>query len=115
MKRKHKKIEEPAEPVGYQPAPARPIPPGLARFRLPDSASPEAAALSDRALQRIEDVLEERVHPSAAPGVLKAAGMIRDEFCGPIPKDINLKGHLSLQDIVRAATKPSDPEGDGTP
>lgn len=75
----------------------------LARFRVP-AGTPEAVAdLADRALLRAVDVMEERVDPRAAKGVLQAAFGIREDVCGPVPRDINLKGTLSFEQLVRKA------------
>jgi hypothetical protein len=96
--------------VGSSPA----VPPSvtkLARFRVPEDVDPSIGALADRALQRIEDVLEGRVEANMAGHVLRAAGMAREEVCGQVPKDINVKGVLSISDLVRAAAlPPAEPE-----
>lgn len=52
------------------------------RLRIPDDASPEADELAGRALQRIIDVMEEKVSPLVAGHVLKASTHLREEVCG---------------------------------
>lgn len=64
----------------------------VARLRVPESASDAAAALADRALQRIIDVMEEDVGAFKAGMVLKAATRIREEVCGPVAQKLNIAG-----------------------
>ncbi len=60
-------------------------------IRLPDGTPPEHAALADLAMQKICDVMTERVHPAMSPSVLKAAVTVREEICGPVVKKIEAK------------------------
>lgn len=69
--------------------------------RQPKDLSPEAAALADRALQRIVDVMEEQVHSKRAKGVLSAAIEIREEICGPKTQKIAIEG--TLEQILSAS------------
>lgn len=61
-------------------------------LRVPEGASPAAKALADRALHRVVDVLEERVDFKLAAPVLKAATIIREEVCGPLPTKLEHSG-----------------------
>lgn len=70
------------------------------RHRVPEDAPAEVKTLADRALARMEDVLEERVGHQQAPSVLKAAALIREEVCGPVHRDINVKGTLTLEQLI---------------
>lgn len=72
--------------------------------RHPKNIPPEHAALADRALQRIVDVMEESVHSKRARGVLAAATEIREEICGPKTQKIELGG--SLESILYASLVP---------
>lgn len=63
-----------------------------ARLRVPEAATPEAAELADRAQQRIIDVMEDRVHYTSAPSVLKAATRLREEICGVLAQKQEISG-----------------------
>lgn len=76
--------------------------------RHPEGLKPEYAALADRALQRIVDVMEEEVHSKRAKGVLSAAIEIREELCGPKVQKISLEG--SLEQILVASLGAPNPE-----
>lgn len=62
------------------------------RLRVPPGASSEAAALADRALQRMVDVMELEVAGRGAMAVLLAATRIREEVCGPVPRRLETSG-----------------------
>jgi len=51
-------------------------------LRVPEGTPEGVAELADRALKRIADVMEERVHFTQGGHVLKAATHIRLEVCG---------------------------------
>ena len=73
------------------------------RERLDKTVSPEVQAVIDRALARINDCMEQRVHPQMVNSVLKAASTILEELRGPNVQriqqtvDVNLK----LADLVK--------------
>lgn len=81
------------------------IPPAreVYRERLDAAASDEVQRVIERALSRINDVMEQRVHPQMQNGVLKAATTILEELRGPNVQriqqtvDVNLK----LADLVK--------------
>lgn len=62
-----------------------------ARLRVPDDASPEAGELAGRALERIIDVMEDRVGFGGF-AVLSAARAIREEVCGPVKQKVEHTG-----------------------
>jgi hypothetical protein len=72
--------------------------------RHPKDLPPDHAALADRALQRIVDVMEEEVHSKRAKGVLSAAIEIREEICGPKTQKFEIGG--SLESILTASLVP---------
>jgi hypothetical protein len=74
---------------------------------VPDALHPALGEVADYAFKRIIDVLDERVDPMHASNVLKAAGMIRDEVCGPIVKKIEMKMGLAEM-LARAAMDDDD-------
>ena len=71
------------------------------RLRVPDGTMPEHAALADRALQRIVDVMEERVFDRQSAAVLSAARVIREEVCGGIPKPVAVSGPAGAAIVFR--------------
>ncbi len=62
------------------------------RHRVPEGAPALLADLAGEGLQRIVDVMNERVHFSAAASVLKAAAMLREEVCGPVAQKLEHSG-----------------------
>lgn len=60
--------------------------------RVPKDAHPELAAIANTALLKLVDVMNEKIHFSAAHGVLKAAAMVRHEVCGPLAERQELTG-----------------------
>lgn len=62
------------------------------RLRLPESASPEEEHLAGRALQRLVDVMEERVSSFQSRAVLSAATRLREEICGPLAQKHEVAG-----------------------
>ena len=99
MTRKHRATGK-KPPGGARPGAGRPpgtkntLPLGAvaalkaAGLRVPPAASEAEKALADRALQRIADVLEEKVWHTSAGHVLKAAQTIREEVCGPVKQRV---------------------------
>lgn len=65
------------------------------RLRVPEDATPAAAALADRALQRVVDVMEEQVFFQSAPTVLKAATVLREEVCGRVADKTEHSGSIT--------------------
>ena len=64
----------------------------VAKRRLGDQVDPAAEACLERVYQRVIDVLEELVEPSAAPSVLKAAALLADSVAGPLKQKVGLEG-----------------------
>lgn len=62
------------------------------RHRVPEGMAPELAEVAGISLDRIVDVMMERVPPSAAPSVLKAATTLREEICGSVAQKVNVGG-----------------------
>lgn len=79
-----------------------------ARLRVPETVTPEAADLADRAQQRIIDVMEEQVHFTSAPSVLKAATRIREEICGVLSQRHEVTGRDGGALVVEVVTLPPE-------
>lgn len=60
----------------------------------PPDAPPEVQQLAARALQRIADVMEEKVWERQGRNVLAAATRIREEACGPLTQKVDVTGSL---------------------
>jgi hypothetical protein len=71
---------------------------GAAKLRVPESAEEGVKRLADRALERIVDVLEERVWEGQARNVMAAATRIREETCGPLTQKVEHK--VQLEDLT---------------
>lgn len=82
-----------------------------AGYRVPKDAPPEVAAIADRALQRYVDVMDERVEPMMAGHVLRAAEKVREEVCGPVPKEVKISGKLTLAQLIAEAEEQEKQEG----
>lgn len=74
------------------------------RYRLKEGTPPEMAAAAGIALDRIVDVMMERVPPTAAPSVLKAATLLREEACGPIAQKHEVAGPEGGALVVKVVT-----------
>ena len=70
------------------------------RHRVPDNVSDPLKVVADLAFQRKVDVMCGKVSFRQAPSVLKAACEVRDEICGPIPREMNIKAQMSLEMLV---------------
>lgn len=75
-----------------------------AKWRVPDDAPEAAAELAGEALERLVGIMYGKVSFRKAPSALKAAAMIREEICGPLTQKVEVKGSLSLADLVTKAT-----------
>jgi hypothetical protein len=80
------------------------------RLRVPADASPEAAEVAGRALERLVDVLEGRVRSHKALATLKAVAMVREEVCGPIEKKLRVSGAMSVAVVDPYAVDPAQQE-----
>lgn len=71
--------------------------------RLHPDVSAEVQVVIDRALSRINDVMEQRVHPQMATTVLKAATSILEEVRGPEVQKVEQKVDLEvkLSDLLK--------------
>lgn len=110
-KRKHRATGKKA-PGGRRPGAGRPpgaksiLPEGAvsairaANLRLPADAHPAAAEMAQRALERLADVLDDRVPSARVFGLLKAVAMAREEVCGPLATKVEVTGRLSLEQLV---------------
>lgn len=63
-----------------------------ANLRVPDKAPQAHRDLANRALERIADVMEDKVSSLTAFAVLTAARTLREEVCGPVPKKLEHSG-----------------------
>jgi hypothetical protein len=89
---------------GVAPSGGTGMPPREVRgHRAPANADPAEVALVARALSRIQDVMEQRVHPQQANGVLKAAEAIIEELCGPSVQKVEqrVEVDLRLADLIK--------------
>ena len=77
------------------------------RLRVPADASPEAADLAGRSLERLVDVLEGRVHSKKAANVLKAATYLREQVCGPMTKKLEVQQATTVNVVNPYAAPPS--------
>jgi hypothetical protein len=91
----------------------RPRKPGLAfqnqlrNFGLPDDARPEARDLVNFAVDRVADVIAERVPAALSPSVLKGSAMIIEMLC---TRSAGGRPGTSFEQLVRAAAKEIDDE-----
>jgi hypothetical protein len=90
------------KPRGLSPADYEAI--AAARIRIPKTATPVEAKIAQRGLERLIEVMEGRVPFRKANAALKAAVMVREEICGPIQRTVEVKGGLSLEALVSAAS-----------
>ena len=67
--------------------------------RVPADANEGQRAVANRAFERVVNVMEGKVSFRQAPSVLKAAMYAREEICGPVPKELNVKV-LSLEALL---------------
>lgn len=71
-----------------------------AGLRVPQTATPAERELADRALSRIADVMEERVHSFGAFSVLTAARGLREEICGKVADKHEHDVRVTLENLV---------------
>lgn len=83
----------------------------VAGLRVPESATPQERQLADRALERIVDVMEERVFAfgGQAHAVLTAARGIREEICGKVADKHQLDGTVTIRFVSSYAEPPKEP------
>ena len=74
--------------------------------RLPPNTTPEAAEVANWAFEQVARVAAGKVSFRQAPSVLKAAIHMREEINGPIPKEINFQGKLSLEQLLARVENP---------
>ncbi len=98
--------------AGRKPGGFNPLPQGTvraihaARLRLPEGVHPAAEALAQKALGRLEDVLDDRVDPFMVTGLLKAVAMAREEVCGPLPTKTEVTGKDGERFVININTRP---------
>ncbi len=78
----------------------------LRRLRSEGEIEPEEEELVARALQRMIDVMEQRVPPSYASFVLNAAVKIREEALGMMTSKVEVRGKLTLAAALDAMSEP---------
>jgi hypothetical protein len=76
----------------------------LIRRRIPKDASPEEQEIASWAMQRMVEVMAGKVGFRKAPSVLKAGIAVREEICGPLNRTVEMKGAITLEALVGAAT-----------
>ena len=98
-------IEKPRILVEGAPGALTSLPPAREVYqkRLDEGATPEVQAVIDRALSRINDVMEQRVHPAMAGSVLKASQQILEELRGPEVQKVEQKIDMTvkLAELIR--------------
>ena len=77
------------------------------RWRVPADAHPAVAEGADYALARIFDVLAGRVPAHKSTQVLKAAVVIREEFCGPVTRKMEVAQATTVNVVNPYAVPPS--------
>jgi hypothetical protein len=82
------------------------------RLRVPTGATPELEHLAGRALERIVDVMEERVSSFQARAVLSAATRIREEACGPLAQKLEHSGPEGGALVVEVRSFAEEEESD---
>ena len=75
-----------------------------AGLRVPEAATPEQRELADEALGTVVEVMRGQVHYMDAPARLKAATVIRQEICGPVPTKLEHTGADGEPLTVRVVT-----------
>lgn len=78
-----------------------------ARLRVPADATPEAAQLAGRALERIIDVMEDRCGMGSF-AVLGAARALREEVCGPLKQKVEHTGAEGGPLVVKVVVEADD-------
>lgn len=75
-----------------------------AKLRIPATASPAEVELANRALERIVDVMDEKVstYEGRAFAVLTAARHVREEVCGKVADKVDVT-HRGLGELLAAA------------
>ncbi len=69
-------------------------------LRIPEGTPIEHIMVADAAAQRVIDVMLGRVHSSIAQPVLKAATVLREEICGAVTRNLNVKAEASITTIL---------------
>lgn len=69
----------------------------------PSEAPPEVHQLAARALERITDVMEEKVWERQGRNVLAAATRIREEACGPLTQKVEHSADSSFAELLKEA------------
>jgi hypothetical protein len=72
----------------------------VAKRRLGDVEDSEALNTLENVYSRVADVLNERVHFSSAPSVLKAATIVADAVAGPQKQAVEHSGKVTLEKLV---------------
>lgn len=78
------------------------------RLRVPEGTSPVAAELAGEAFERIVKVMREQVSSFQAGNVLKAATLVRQEVCGPVPTKVDVGGALQVHLEINTGGKPKE-------
>lgn len=76
------------------------------RLRIPDGTPQEAEDIANRALQRVVDVMDGKVHYGARD-VLTAAAMVRNEVCGPIEQRVKTHHDVNIR-VVDPYAEPKE-------
>lgn len=76
------------------------------RHRVPADASPEAQAVADEAMATVINVMRGKGGARFVRERLTAAAMVRDEVCGPVPKELKHTGNVTIAVVDPYARKP---------
>lgn len=80
------------------------------RYRVPDTCPQPLAELADEAVEVVADVLRGNVPTGQMQHRLKAATILRNEACGPIPKTVEHQhaGSMEINVVTGVPRMPSD-------
>lgn len=76
-----------------------------ANLRVPKDASPAEREAANHALERIVDVMDERVSSFQAFAVLQAARIVREDICGKVAEKHEHSGTITHAHLVAEAAK----------
>jgi hypothetical protein len=75
------------------------------RHRVPPDTHEALAAVADRSFERLVEAMEGKVSFRQVPSVIKAATALREEICGPMPKEVKVSGTMTLEALVARAAE----------
>ena len=117
-KPRKKRTDSPCPPVnnsGNRKGEKCPLPKGAVaairslRYRVPDTTPAPLAEIADEALDTVVKVMRGKVPYHEMTPRLKAAQIIRDEACGPIPKTVEHQGGITVNVVTGVPRTPNEP------